>query len=417
MPNDKLNYELLALDTKSSSVIKSEINLLHSLLSNGNLWSNPTLSENEKCIKDAELGLTVNIVNQEEETKPSFERAFLIQCDGPFAQLEPIRHLIVEHLAHQHLGPLYVLKDGASESIACELYPLIYQVENGLRGYLMKFMATRLGPRWWEITAAGEWRQKVQRRKTNETVFALHIDNNAYLIDFGDLGRMIYAQSSGFTSKDDIIKKITALPETSEAMRELKNQLQTNYHKFFKETFKDRGFQEKWEELEKLRHKVAHNNLFVKADMEVGKKLCEELLQIIFDANSAMESVVIADDEKEAIRQVYVSQGYLDVITEDKLLAELSGQQETLSGSDKFVGLSHFVKDHLGNLGYDYASSYELVSRLEAQGKIETYKVENPYGDFPTTAIRLASDQKKVACNDVANSFLVDTSDDCCAQN
>lgn len=385
---DKLYYELLALDTKGSSVIKSEINLLHSLLSNGTLWSNPTLHEREKYVSDGDLKLAIKSVSQEAESNPSLGRAFLVHVEGSFGKVEPIRHPLVDHLAYQHLGPLYVLKDGASEYIACQLYPLIYQVENALRGYLMKFMTTRLGPRWWEVTAAGEWGQKIRQRKTNETVFATHIDNNAYLIDFGDLGRMIYAQSSGFTSKDDIIKKIADLEETPAAIREFKNQLQTNYHKFFKETFKDRGFQEKWEELEKLRHKVAHNNLFVKADMEAGKKLWQELLDITSSASSLMESVVIDEAEKEAIRQGYVSQGYLDVITEEEFLAELASQEGTLNGSDKFIGLAHFVKTHLGNLGYDYGSSYDLTSRLEAQGKVETYKVENPYGEYPTTAIR-----------------------------
>lgn len=386
--SDKNYYELLALNAKGPSVIKSEDNLLHSLLSNGTLWLSPTLHEKEKYISDGKLKLAVKSVSQEGGFNPSLGRSFLIYCEGPFAKLEPLRHPLVDHLEHQHLGPLYVLKDGASEYIACQLYPLIYQVENALRGYLMKFMTTRLGPRWWEVTAAGEWSQKIRQRKTNEAVFAKHVDNNAYLIDFGDLGRMIYAQSSGFTNKDDIIKKITDLEETPDAIKEFKNQLQTNYHKFFKETFKDRYFQEKWEELEKLRHKVAHNNLFVKADMDAGQELCQELLEIINNASSSMESVVIAEDEKEAIRQGYVSQGYLDVITEEKFLEELTNEEKTLAGSDKFIGLAHFVKTHLGSLGYDYRSSYELTSRLEALGSIETYKVDNPYGGFPTTAIK-----------------------------
>jgi hypothetical protein len=383
--NEKLFFELLALGTKSTSVIKSDINLLHSLLSNGTLWTSPTLHDREKYISDGGLRLAVKTV---EET-PSFGPAFLIHGEGSFDKLEPIRHSLVEHLAHQHLGPLYVLRDGASEHIACKLYPLLYQVENSLRGYLMKFMTTRLGPRWWEITAAGEWSHKIRQRKSNEAVFAAHIDNNAYLIDFGDLGRMIYSQSSGFTSKDDIIKKIADLEETPEAIKEFKSQLQTNYHKFFKETFKDRGFQEKWEELERLRHKVAHNNLFVKVDMEVGTNLCRELLDIISNASSTMESVLIAEEEKEAIRQGYVSQGYFDIVTEEIFLAELASEEKKLGSPDKFVGLAHFVKTHLGSLGYDYTSSYDLTSRLEAQGKIETYKVDNPYGEFPTTAIRL----------------------------
>ena len=42
--------------------------------------------------------------------------------------------------------------------------------------------------------------------------------------------------------------------------------LETNYIKFFQDTFKDKGFQDKWTQLEEIRHKVAHSNLFTIED-------------------------------------------------------------------------------------------------------------------------------------------------------
>lgn len=152
---DSLCFEVLALDSKRLSVIRSEVNLLHSLLSNAHLWRSPHLDETGKKISDGAFELIVTTVSQDGTCSLPFERAFLINAKGPFDNLEPMRHPLVEHLDHQHLGPLYVLCDTVSEHIACRLYPCLYRVENALRGYLVKFMTTRLGPQWWEAGRVG----------------------------------------------------------------------------------------------------------------------------------------------------------------------------------------------------------------------------------------------------------------------
>jgi len=387
----KSEFEMLVLDTSGDCVIKTDENLLHLLLAHGRLWTSPSLDIAKKSVVDGQLELIVHAVPGGDESGGSVTNAFDVRVSGPFEELEPFRHPLAQHLETQKLGPLYILKDEVSEKIACEIYPLLYRIENALRGYLIKFMTTRLGPRWWELTATGDWNKKVHQRRQNEQVFAEHIDNNAYLVDFGDLGKMIYAQSSGFTSKDDIIKKVSECEETPTAIRALKTQLQTNYHKFFKESFKDKQFQDKWEKLEKIRHKVAHNNLFTKEDLEQGKGLATELIDIVTSAADQIDDVVIPSEEKEAIKSNFVSHGWtlFDVVTEEVFLEELKKQQEYFHAKGGFVGLSHFVKEHLGYKGYDYGASYEMASRLEAQGKVGMYQVDNPTGDFPVTAINI----------------------------
>jgi hypothetical protein len=313
---------------------------------------------------------------------------------GRFCVLEPLRERIAEHLKRQSFDRVYILADELSEKIACEIYPLIYRVENLLRGYLVKFMTTRLGPRWWENTATGELNRKIHQRKNNEQVFAQHIDNSAYLIDFSDLGQIIYTHSSGFTSKEEIIKKISEVEETPEAVRALKQQLQSNYQKFFKETFKDKGFQAKWESLEKLRHKVAHNNLFTAADLDQANEIAGELRAIIEGAIKSVASVTLAAEDKDAIKESLVDRGFFNVISEDEFLKELRDAEVYFARNNGFVGLKYFVKTRLGDQGYDYRASYELVSRLDKQGRIKIYQVENPYEGYPTSAIRIVDDSE-----------------------
>jgi hypothetical protein len=390
---NKVHFELLAVDIRGASVIQSDTNLLHSFLANGQLWRTPSLQENRR-ITDRTIILEVKSVTPDENSQEGFSKGFFVRTEGDYSELEPLRKPITQYLKSQNFDSIYVLLDQVSERIACELYPLIYQVENLLRQYLIKFMVMRLGPNWWDATATSEWSQKVRQRRYNEIDFSEYIDNKAYLIDFGDLGKMIYAQSSGFTSKEDILKRINEVEETPEAIRVLKEQLQSNYQKFFRESFKDKAFQEKWENLEKLRHKVAHNNLFTASDLAEGKELAIQLISIMQEADTHAEQVVLEVEEKKAIQDSIIAQGYAwNVITEEKFLSELRGAEDYFSEASGFVGLGHFVKTYLGNMGYDYKSSYDMASRLEAKGMVEIYRVDNPYGELPVHAIRIVPSQ------------------------
>lgn len=220
---------------------------------------------------------------------------------GKYEKVAAIRIKLLEFISAQNFDHTYVIKDEISKNIACTLYPLINELETLLRGYLMKFFITKLGPKWWDITADSEMKQKARLRKKNEQVFSNYIDNKVYLIDFGELGKMIYALSSGYINKNDIIDKLMNIEESIDAIKELKQELQSNYTKYFKETFKDKQFQKKWEDIEKLRHKVAHNNLFTEKDLEKGVNDCNELKQIIEEADKTMDEIEFSEEEIEKI--------------------------------------------------------------------------------------------------------------------
>ncbi|MGK7956665.1 MAG: Swt1 family HEPN domain-containing protein [Crocosphaera sp.] len=295
----KLSFEILALDTSDNASIKSELDLLYLFRSYGELWENASLHEQNLIITDGDASVEVQKVNSD----VGVDKTFLIKIIGNYGWLEPKRINILNFLYSQNFDYLYVLSDQVSQQIACTLYPLIYQVENALRTYLTKFMLTKVGVNWWKITATNELSKKVNDRKNNEKDFSEFIDNKLYLADFGDLGQLIYKHSSGFITKEDILKRITEVEETPEAIRKLKSELQSNYQKFFREQFKDNNFQKKWEEMEKIRHKVAHNNLFTNSDLERGKKLFEDLINIITTATEEVDKVILQEQEKDAIEE------------------------------------------------------------------------------------------------------------------
>lgn len=391
---EKLTYELLALDPDEDAPAADAPGLLYSLRGYSALWRSPKVIENTFELRDGETVLHVSHIKPPTEIDSfgdrEFGRAFIVTLTGEFDSIEPIREPLTGYLKDQKFDRLYLLKDEVSQSIACELYPYLYRIENQLRGYLIKFMSTRIGPAWWDMTVPQEARQKVNMRKKNETVFGKYIDNSAYLIDFDELGEIIYEQSSGFVTKADILNRIIALKETSDAIKELKTELQTNYQKLFRESFADKDFREKWKTFEVIRNKIAHSNLFTADDLSTGKRLAMEIETLIAEAENKTEEFVITEKELEAIKESF-QESFSDwgkEITEAEFLRHLANRQAVYERTSGFVGISAFLRS-LTNLGFAYFPAKAMLEKLESSGDLEIYSVPNPQGDHEVSAIKI----------------------------
>jgi hypothetical protein len=388
----KTNYtfEILALDSKGQTTIKSDKNLAFSLMSNGGIFSNPKIRGNKIQDDDLKINLAISQISQEEEQDFNIKNTFILKLEGDYEVVEHLRILILKHLVSVDLDQTYVLLDEVSSEISYKIYPQINKVENLLRKYVMKFFVTKLGPSWWNVTADSEMKKKVNARKNNESLFSKYIDNRAYLIDFGELGKVVHSQSSGFISREDIVSKVLDLDETEEAIINLKKELESNYTKFFKDTFKSNNFQQKWEELEKIRHKVAHNNLFSKNDLDRATELSKELTEIITIANDSIETIQFNLEEKDTLKEnITYNLETFEVITKDELLRKLTESVKWAQKTrDNFVGLKHFVTNYLGSIGYDYQSSYDLINKLESDGIIELWDYQGSNNLYPVKAIK-----------------------------
>ncbi len=384
-----LTYQLLALDPPEKTRCEDAASLLHLILSFTKLWKKSKMSDNR--ITDGNTTLTVVAIEESETSNaaPTDElgRAFILSLNGSYGDIEPLREPLACFLKDQKFELLYVLKDEVSAEIACKLYPHLYRVENMLRGYLIRFMATHIGPSWWELTASAEMADKAKKRKKNELIFGKHIENSAYLIDFDELGEIVYEQSSGLLTREDIVGRITDLAETPDAIRSLKQEMKSNYHKLFKESFADKKFKDKWKEFEDLRNKIAHNNLFTAEDLASGERLAGEITAIISAADAQAQKLVITSEEREAVKeQVIARSSPVLEISEEAFLTELDSQLRSYTEKRHgFVGLTKFVS-HLGVKGYPYASSHGMMKRLSTAGLIEVYYVPNPFDDAKRTA-------------------------------
>lgn len=392
---EKQSYELLCIDVANKCVAQTERALCYALLSHSDMFKEPLLT-NDHTITDSKQSLTVTVkhVKPDEELTNALQGeflVFLIRATGPFSVIESLRLELLKHLKEQKFDQLYVLLDDVSSTIAKDVYPRINEVENALRKYLMKFFITKVGPNWWMKTADAEMQKKIGTRKNNENNFSAFADGKAYLIDFGELGKIVYTLSSGFVNKEDIYERVMKLDESPEAVQAIKRDLQSNYTKFFKDSFKDRDFQKKWEDLEKIRHKVAHNSLFVLNDQMAAEQLSSELIAIIRDANKTIDQLKFSQDEREAIMERIVgnSQTFRS-ITRDEMLARLSDSERWASrNSNGFIGLMSYVKTYLGNAGYDYGSCFDVLRELEHEGLIEVYEHRGEGHERSVKAVRI----------------------------
>lgn len=384
-------YQLLALDPALKTRSEDGRSLLFQIRGFSRLWSkNAKIHDSDDKIVDGSCSLLIVPATPEEPESESSERgrAFILTLTGSYEQLESKREPLAALLKDAAFDLIYVLKDEVSEHIAIQLYPHLYRIENLLRGYLIRFMATRIGPRWWELSASAQMTEKARMRKGNERVFGKLIENSAYLIDFDELGELVYKQSSGYLTREDIVGKVTQLLETPEAIRALKQELRTNYDKLFKEAFADRGFKDKWKQFELLRNKIAHNNLFTAADLASGEQLAADLTAIITSADAEAQKLVITADEREAIKEQVAKSATWQTrdLTNEEFFKELDIALAGAAMKNLFVGLTWFTNNILIPKGYSYLTCHSTIDRLREAGTLEVYYIPHPNEPTKRTA-------------------------------
>ena len=93
--------------------------------------------------------------------------------------------------------------------------------------------------------------------------------------------------------------------------------------------------------------------------------------------------------EEDVVEDLESDSGF-DTVSRNVFLDELGKLEERFESKDDFVSLSYLVRTHLGEQGYQYASSYDMADKLWREGEVELYKQPNPKGKHATTAIRLS---------------------------
>jgi hypothetical protein len=143
-----LSFQLLAIDPSKKTRSENAAGLLYLIRGNTKLWRSPKVSEADCRITDGSSTLFVEVIEEGNDSgataSDELGLAFVVSLIGPFNEIEYRREPLAAFLSAQGFGLIYVLKDQVSEEIACRLYPHLYRIENLLRGYLIRFMATHV---------------------------------------------------------------------------------------------------------------------------------------------------------------------------------------------------------------------------------------------------------------------------------
>lgn len=416
-------FELLIIDPNGNSEIQSTKSLLYGLLSTEKLWETPQeIDDNgKKYIKDKNLSLRIKPVDTSSVLYNLYESAFIIKvsCNG-FEKLEKFRYPLVLHLKSRlRFDHIRILTDDVSTEISNKIYPLINELENNLRRYLAKFFTQKVGLDWWKQAVPDKVIEKTKLRQDNETVFSKIVETDMTLIDFNDLGEIIYKHKLGFNKPENLVDKILSINSEDE-LQKLKQDLDGNYNRFFKQHFKDFNFDKKWKLLFQLRNKVAHNNLFIQTDLDSAIELYNEIKVIIIKAENKIDDFRFSVEEQEAMiktsnalieseqnKESNISgiglkvigkidlptslNNNFEIISEDELLRELIRAEESLKTKGlTFIGLKSFVTNVLGSKGYSFGPTYAQVNVLKDKGKIEIYDIEDAeFSSWPVKAIRV----------------------------
>ncbi|AFR35560.1 HEPN domain-containing protein [Riemerella anatipestifer] len=415
-------FELLIIDPNGNSEIQSTKSLLYGLLSTEKLWEAPEEIDDKgiKYIKDKKLSLRIKPVDTSSVLYNLYESAFIIKVkSSDFEKVEKFRYPLVLHLKSRlRFDHIRILTDDISTEISNEIYPLINELENILRRYLAKFFTQKVGLDWWKQAVPDKVIEKTKLRQDNETVFSKIVETDMTLIDFNDLGEIIYKHKLGFNKPENLTDKILSI-NSEEELQKLKQDLDGNYNRFFKQHFKDFNFEKKWKQLFQLRNKVAHNNLFTKSDLDLASELYFKIKEIILNAENKIDEFRFSIEEQEAMIKNSNDQlesedkenlsspislkvvGKIDlpakldnsfeVISEEELLNELVRAEESLRFKNlTFIGLKSFVTNILGAKGYSYGPTYAQINVLKDKGKIEIYDIEDGnFSNWPVKAIRL----------------------------
>lgn len=419
----EFTFELLIIDPSGNSEIQSPKSLLYGLLSTEKLWENPEEVEEKgkKYINDKNLTLKIKPVDTSSVLYNLYEAAFILKIEsGDFEKLEKFRYLLVVHLKSRlRFEHIRILTDDISTEISNKIYPLINELENILRRYLAKFFTQKVGLDWWKQAVPDKVIEKTKMRQDNENVFSKIVETDMTLIDFNDLGEIIYKHKLGFNKPENLTDKILSISSTEE-LQKLQQDLDGNYNRFFKQHFQTFSFDSKWKQLFQLRNKVAHNNLFIKSDLDNAIKLHAEIKDIILKAEDKIDDFRFSVEEQEAMiktssENIASSQprteelitnikivGKIDlpekldndneIISEETLLKELIRAEDSLKYKNlTFIGLKSFVTNVLASKGYSFGPTYAQINVLKDKGKIEIYDVENDNENstWPVKAIRL----------------------------
>lgn len=305
-----------------------------------------------------------------------------------FSLIDEFRQDLIKYLIDLKFGKIFILRDEFSSILLNEIYLDLNKVENYLRSYILKNFTVTEGVGYTTTQLFdNEKKKKTNDRKTNEDIFAALspvgqenlIESKMFLIDFGDLGSIIYSSTFGSLKTEEIISRINK----ATSLDELKKGVRGHVDTYFKE-FQELKFAEKWDYLTLIRHKVAHNGLTKLEEINKAKELLVELIAFLERVNRE-----IIETPQAIFQDIEKTNRTLDIgfkeIERGELINELKKYKKWSESLGRdFFGLKNFLYNIIAGKGYRIGKAWDLLEELETQGYIRIGEWVDSTNRYPT---------------------------------
>ncbi|EMN7731562.1 hypothetical protein WB980_004974 [Bacillus cereus] len=302
-----------------------------------------------------------------EGTNQEEENFWELYIEGDFYLLEGLRPLLLFEMSTL-FKQRYCLQDEISREIARISYPLINEIENLLREYLLRFFVKKVGSQWWKFNS-NDTLNKKSKNHGNSRAFSNLLDMEIYNIDFVDLKELVTGNFKKISNIDvvnalDIILERKEDPDkVEEKVNKLKENFLGNWEKFFKNQIGMSNFEVIWKDLYEIRCMVAHNSLITLNNFKDLVEKYETIKPNLKEIIKNMGSAVLTTLEREAISNVKSQLEHIlnlsIILTEDdiKRILErnsliLTEHNFTVEEKDKFQDEVHIKKElsFIGNI-------------------------------------------------------------------
>ncbi|SCX88519.1 hypothetical protein SAMN05720606_101339 [Paenibacillus polysaccharolyticus] len=191
------------------------------------------------------------------------ESVWEVYVEGEFELLEIYRTEFLLKIKDNCLKS-YLIVDEISDEISVAAYPIIRNMENTMREYLIRFFSKKFGSRWWENNTTQTLKSKAAERKKEG--FSKLLNMELYNIDFDDLIILLNGQFGQKDSKAildalDVIVEHREKDTFTDKILLLKERFLGNWEKFFVQEIRIDNFLLDWKAAYDVRCEVAHNSL------------------------------------------------------------------------------------------------------------------------------------------------------------
>ncbi|WP_242277099.1 HEPN domain-containing protein [Bacillus cereus group sp. BfR-BA-01446] len=361
--NFKVSYLIIAGEKVEGNFINKIIN---SILDAVELDEYPSIKNKNHfsvCWESNEIIVKIN--NQSSENNNSL---WEIVFEGRFATLEEFRTRFLSTLVNRKfIKQKHCLYDEISDEICTVAYPILRELENMLRNYLLRFFTKKFGLKWWDINKTPQLDGKVKER--GERTFGSLLDLQLYSIDFIDLTELLDGKVR--IENHEVVEAIEFLSNVREDIDKfdrkvegLNNKLLGNWKKFFEEHITIGNFIAMWKDLYQIRCDVAHNSFM---NLTKFTRLVDCYHQIKIQIDRLIEDIkIVKSIEYEILEKILGLSIIISKTDVDTLLKygsiPLSPQnfsKETLSTSE-FDSLFNAVKDELKIFGEYEEEEYQF---------------------------------------------------------